>query len=525
MNSIRLGTDGFYHPDNENQIRDLILYAVGNNLKVRVRGSGHSIPNAIYTGNRKTNNGIDITLDRMRSVSIDKERKQVTVQAGCHLGMDPFDPTGSSDIKNSLFYQMDQAGLAVPDMGGIIHQTVGGFLSTGSAGGSVRHSFGEQLIALNIIDGNGETHHVTRENNDDLFFAAGVSIGLLGIITEATFQCVDAFHITGEETTTTVDDCSVDLFGDGQYGKPGIEDYLRNTEYTRLTWWPQKKIHRMVIWKARRMQVSDYSTGSKLGNNGHGPGSPDTFIPKPYRKFPVSHDTNLSADSAGGLFYTIVGNWHQGMKKFKISFLLKTVLSILEWLYPSHILPAVIKKFVPLDNDKQPAGPQIFRDTWWHGLPMDNHLNDKLMPSEVTEIWIPLSKTGYVMTKLRELYALKGYKATGSYYCEIYAAKKSDFWLSPSYNEDAVRIDISRFGYTEDSGAKNYFPQFWNLLMNDPSISCRFHWGKHMPAAPDYLKEQYPKWEDFLSMRDTLDPNRVFLTPYWQRHFGIKSKG
>ncbi len=525
MNIMQIGHDGFYHPGNEDQIRELILYAIEQGLKVRVRGSGHSVRDAIYTGNRLTHNGIDIMLDMMKTVSIDKVRKQVTVQAGCHLGKDPFHPTGDSDVKNSLFYQMDQAGLAIPDMGTIIHQTVGGFLSTGSAGGSVRHGFGDQLIALKFIDGNGKLHHVTRENNDDMFFAVGVSMGLLGIITEATFQCVDTFYITGEETTTTVDECSVDLFGDGKYGKSGIEDFLRNTEYSRFLWWPQKYVRRVVIWKARQMQVSDYSKGNGNGKNGQGRNSPDTFTPKPYLEFPHSPGNEHQAESASGLFYSVVGNWHQGLKKFNISFALKAVLSIMTWLYPSQILPTVIKKFVPLDNDKQPQGPQKFRDRWLYGLAMDNHVINKLSPTEFTEMWIPLSRAGYALAKLNQMYNSKGYEATGSYSCEVYAAKKSDFWLSPSYNEDTIRINISWFGYNSDSPANNYFPQFWNLLMNDPSISCRFHWGKHIPVAPDYVKKQYPRWEDFLSMRNTLDPNKVFLTRYWERHLGIKSKG
>lgn len=447
----------------------------------------------------------------MNSVFLNIEKKQVTVQAGCHLGMDPFDPTGSSDIKNSLFYQLDQAGLAVPDMGGIIHQTVGGFLSTGSAGGSVFHSFGEQLIALKLIDGNGEIHYVTREGNDDLFFAAGVSMGLLGIITEATFQCIDKFNIMGEETTTPVEDCSIDLFGEGSDGSLDLESFLHTTEYARLMWWPQKKIHRVVIWKAHQMKESDYTSGDK--NN--------DFIPKPYQEFPLINGTELPAEAAGGLFYSTVGNWHLGMKKMKVTFPLNAVLSLLSWLYPVYILPAVVKKFIPLDQEKKPPGSQQFRDTWWHGLPMDNRVSDRLMPTEFTEMWIPLSKAAYTLQKLRGLYDLRGHKATGSYACEVYAAKKSRFWLSPSYNEDVIRINIIWFGYNSGNPIDNYYPQFWKMFMDDESITCRFHWGKHMPLDPHYIRKQYPKWDDFLSMCKRFDPNRIFLTDYWQRYLGL----
>jgi len=170
----------FYHPANEDEIRQLILHARDRGLKVRVRGAGHSVDPAIYTDHFKEgegdNNGINILLDRIKEVKIDKQKKQVTVQAGCHLGRDPSDPAQNSNLQNSLLYQIDRAGLAFPDLGGIIHQTIGGFLSTGSSGGSLNDSFSEQLVALKLIDGNGEIHEVSREKDSGRFFAAGVSI-------------------------------------------------------------------------------------------------------------------------------------------------------------------------------------------------------------------------------------------------------------------------------------------------------------------------------------------------------------
>ncbi|MGE5807107.1 MAG: FAD-binding protein, partial [Ignavibacteria bacterium] len=229
-NGIPVFSGGFYHPLNEEEVKFLIRYAKKEGKKIRVRGSAHSVKDAIYA----EENGINIMLDKMREVRIDKDKMEVTVQAGCHLGRDPYDPSGTSNLINSLFYQLDQQGLAVPDMGGIIHQTVGGFISTGSAGGSVIHAFSDQISAIRLIDGNGVVHQLTRASGDDLFFAAGISLGLLGIITEVTFNLVHKFDIIGEETTTSVKDCTINLFGEGDRNKPSLEKFLRETEYTRL---------------------------------------------------------------------------------------------------------------------------------------------------------------------------------------------------------------------------------------------------------------------------------------------------
>jgi len=152
---------------------------------------------------------------------------------------------------------------------------------------------------------------------------------------------------------------------------------------------------------------------------------------------------------------------------------------------------------------------------------MDNRVNDRLVPVEFTEIWIPLEKAASVMTKMRDYYKAAGYKATGFFSCEVYAAKKSDFWLSPSFNRDVIRVDIFWFTYNQGQPDKVYYPQFWNLLMSDTELSCRFHWGKYMPVNPSYLKKQYPKMNDFFEIRKKVDPDNIFLTDYWKERLGI----
>ena len=196
----------------------------------------------------------------------------------------------------------------------------------------------------------------------------------------------------------------------------------------------------------------------------------------------------------------------------QIPFYVKWIMKLAGALYPKHILPKLLNLFVPLDKDKQPKGPQQFQDNWYKCLPMDNRVNDILMPVE---------KSAEVMRSLRDYFKKTGYPASGSFSTEIYAAKKSDFWLSPSYNQDVIRVDIFWFKYNEGNPATDFYPQFWNLLMQNKDLSCRFHWGKYMPVNPDYVKSQYPKMNDFLTLRSKLDPSNIFLTKYWKDRLGI----
>jgi len=93
MFAVSPSQDNFYHPENEIEIIALIKRANEKGVKIRVHGSGHSVPAAIHTGDFKQpptgGKDLNLILDKMNSISFDEEKMQVTVQAGCHLGPDP----------------------------------------------------------------------------------------------------------------------------------------------------------------------------------------------------------------------------------------------------------------------------------------------------------------------------------------------------------------------------------------------------------------------------------------------------
>jgi hypothetical protein len=66
------------------------------------------------------------------------------------------------------------------------------------------------------------------------------------------------------------------------------------------------------------------------------------------------------------------------------------------------------------------------------------------------------------------------------------------------------------------------FPRLWATLAD---LGYRLHWGKALPldaaASARHLSRQYPRWSDFLRVRQELDPEGVFLTRYWRAHLGL----
>lgn len=206
---ITKAADGFYHPETEEQIVCLVKKANAEGLQIRCRGAAHSVALSIYTdpGQREPavpnkvseesppeGPNLNIMLDQFIKLEwIDTEQGIVEAEAGLHLGKDPLDPTGTSTLENSLLYQIFQKGWALNDVGGITHQTVSGFLTTGSAGGSLTYDLSRNIIAFRVIDGCGDVQWI--EKGDDIFGAISLSLGLLGIITKVRLQLAPAFNI------------------------------------------------------------------------------------------------------------------------------------------------------------------------------------------------------------------------------------------------------------------------------------------------------------------------------------------
>jgi hypothetical protein len=161
---------------------------------------------------------------------------------------------------------------------------------------------------------------------------------------------------------------------------------------------------------------------------------------------------------------------------------------------------------------------QHFQDTWNDGIPLDNGVDYDLFPTEFTEMWLPLDKTLDVMDAIRDHYNASRLSRVGTYTIDIYATPADRFWLSPGYGRRSVKFDIFWFAKNRGDPVIDFYPQFWELLK---PFGCRFHWGKHLPAEALYIREQYPKWDRFMELREEVDPQQVFVTPYWRERFAI----
>lgn len=175
--SVQWNPQQIEKPDSEEAIQQIVRKAAERGQKIRVIGTGHSFTRLCQTED------ILISLDNYQGLNaIDKVSGLVSVKAGTKLG-----------YLGDLLYEQ---GLAMENLGDIDVQSIAGTISTGTHGtGTAFGTISTQVKGLKFVNGKGELIICSETENRDLFKAAQVSLGVLGIITEVSLQCVPAYKL------------------------------------------------------------------------------------------------------------------------------------------------------------------------------------------------------------------------------------------------------------------------------------------------------------------------------------------
>jgi len=87
--------------------------------------------------------------------------------------------------------------------------------------------------------------------------------------------------------------------------------------------------------------------------------------------------------------------------------------------------------------------------------------------------------------------------------------------LSPSHERDSCYIAVHAAAH--EGKWERYFDLVSNVMAD---YEGRPHWGKRNPLDADALRKLYPRFDDFLGVRDRLDPGGVFANDYTDRVLG-----
>ena len=97
---------------------------------------------------------------------------------------------------------------------------------------------------------------------------------------------------------------------------------------------------------------------------------------------------------------------------------------------------------------------------------------------------------------------------------EVRFTGPDDVWLSHGYGRDSAYVAVHQFTGVDHE------PYFRAVEAVCQPLGGRPHWGKlHYRSAAD-LRPAYEKFDDFVAVRDRLDPARIFANDYLDRVLG-----
>ena len=412
-------------PRSTEEIADAITSAARDGLAVRALGSGHSFTPAAVTS------GAALDLSGWTGiVSADLASGLVTVRSGTTI--------------RELNAALDALGLALANLGDIDAQTVSGAISTGTHGtGAKLQGMAAQVAGLELVLADGSVVSCSATERPDLFNAARVSIGALGVLSTVTLQCVPAFTLAADERPMRLEEV-LGRFGDLAAGNDHFEFY----------WFPYGK---NALVKRNNRIVGEGGPAAMPG----------------WRRF---------------LEYEVMENAAFGT-------LCRT----------GRAIPATIK---PLNRL---AAASLSRRSY-SAPSHEVFVTSRRVRFVESEYAVPCESLLDVLAELRA--GVVRLSDPVMFPVEVRIAAADDVWLSTAYGRDSAYVAIHQY---VGLPYRAYFDLFESIT---GSAGGRPHWGKTHTRDAAYLGGAYPRFADFLRVREETDPSRVFANPYLSQVFG-----
>ena len=210
----------YLQPQSLPELKKIVKLAQKYRRRIVTVGCGHSPSDLTCTSQWMVNlDHYDLITD------LNAESGVVVMQAGIRL----------HQLKDVL----RDHGLAMPNYGSIDFQSIAGAISTATHGSSVRHGLlSQSVLELKLLLANGEIVTCGPNHCEDLFRAALVSLGALGIIVEVTFQAIPSFNIEWKQSLLPLNNI-LQSWNEGLWTEQ---------EFVRIWWMPYMK--KVIRWSA-----------------------------------------------------------------------------------------------------------------------------------------------------------------------------------------------------------------------------------------------------------------------------------
>lgn len=412
-------------PRSEAEVVEEVVRAADRGLRVKAIGAGHS-----FTGVAVTD-GVQLRLGALSGVtSIDSTRGEATVRAGTPLHV--------------LNEELEAFGYALPNLGDIDRQSLAGATGTGTHGTGLRLTgLSAGIRALRIVLADGSLVECSPTHEPELFQAARLGLGALGIVTEITVAVVPAFLLHAVERPESLTDvlAHADVSAEAN-------------DHFEFYWFP----HTDRALTKRNNRV------------------PEGTARRPLPAWREKLDDDLLSNRFFELTNRVATRMPRSTRS--INAIASRALSERQFTDSSR------KVFVT-------AREVRFMESEWA---------------------FPRASLSEVLLELREWVDTHDERISFPVECRVAAA--DDVWLSTAYERQSCYIAIHKY-HRQGRGA--YFDAFEAIAVNHGG---RPHWGKLHTRHADYLRSVYPRFDDFLAVRNRVDPERRFGNPYLERVLG-----
>lgn len=407
-----------FHPSSEDEIEWLVqdLHQTGG--KLRVAGSGHSFSNLVET------EATLVSLDEYTGIlNMDPEAQSATVRAGTPL--------------SKLGAELHSHGLATSNLGDIDKQTLAGAISTGTHGTGINFGvLSTQLSEIRLMTPGEGWIECSPEQNPEIFRAAQVSLGALGILAELTLDLEEHYRLREGVRKRSVEEVLKD-----------IEELRDENRHFEFFWFP----------------------------------GTDTALVKTLNETdePISEDGGLLGETVeNALFETLcrTGTW-----------------------VPS--LAPVLNRIAARGADERTAV----------GPPHEIFPTERSVRFNEMEYGVPAEDGPAVFRELRNW--IESEHPEVQFPVEYRYVQGDDIPLSPAYGNDRAFLAVHKYHRKPYEqflrGAEEIFKKY----------DGRPHWGKIHYRTAEELRNLYPEWETFRSVRRKLDPEGIFLNRHLEELF------
>lgn len=412
-------------PASVESLASVVGTAAAAGKKLKAVGSGHSFTGCAVPAE------VMVRLDGLASIErADRSTGQVVVGAGIGL--------------HRLNQGLAALDLGMANLGDIDKQTLAGAISTGTHGTGARlGGLATQVIGLDLVTADGTVHSCTADRDPELFHAARVSVGALGVLASLTVQCVPAYLLHAQEGPMPVDEVldSFDVLADGN-------------DHFEFYWFP----HTSVALTKRNNRV-----GPEVG-------------PRPIGRFRGWLDDDLLSNR------------------------------VFEW---TNRLGALRPGVVPRINAfaSRALTAREYVDASYRVFCTERNVRFK-----ESEYAVPRSELAAVVRELRAW--IDASREHIPFPIEVRVAAADDVWLSTAFGRETAYVAIHQYHRLPH---ERYFAAFEQIAK---AVGGRPHWGKLHTLGAEDLRARYPRFDDFLAVRDRVDPDRVFANTYTRQVFG-----